>query len=145
MAGDEENKKNQIDPDQAAMESEVGGDLVAGGGSERSNLFPKPKQSENVEKELTEQEKESMQVIAVSEVLAKFIAKEKADIESYHSYLKTILARNDGKQPKEEDITAEFRAREMYIAMLDRLNDKVIDHATKTETKVKQEAKKKQF
>lgn len=133
------------DTTEEEMSAALGSDLAPESQSGQSSIYSKPRQSQKVEREKTAQEKELMMIAPVAAVVDEFVTQEKKDIEGYHAYLKSILARNGNKQPTSEEIEKEFRAREMYLAMLDRLKDKVTTHVVKAEKKLKDESKKKQI
>jgi hypothetical protein len=100
-------------------------------------------QQGSVNQELREQAAQARELLPISKAIEEFIEKERADIQNYHSYATAIFARNGGKAVLQEDIAAEFRAREIYLAMLDRLADKVSSRTITLEQKLKEEAKAK--
>lgn len=113
------------------------------GGSLHTGIRPAPtvlgnenQQSEQVKKEMLEQSNEARALVPIAKTVSDFIAKERDDIKEFHSYLKSLLVRKGGKQPKKEDIEAEFRAREIYLGMLDRFESKIQGRVTTLQSKV---------
>lgn len=122
-----------------------GGDIVTGAlrGDTQDPWANMDKQQGEVQQELRKQATEAAKLLPISKELQEFIAKEREDIQKYHSYATAIFARNGGKAVEKEDIAAEFRAREIFLAMLDRLEDKISSRTITLEAKIKEDAKAK--
>lgn len=134
--------------DKDAQAAADGGDLATGGRQTVEEQSPysnmqDTKQSGGVQQEIAEQARQAAELLPISKTIEEFIEKERADIQSYHSYATAIFARNGGKNPTPTDIEFEFRAREIYLAMLDRLADKVGSRTITLEKKLLDEAKAK--
>lgn len=99
----------------------------------------------SVQAEIKKQVDESYEVLPMAKTLQDFIDQERAEIKDYHSYASTVFARNGKSKANAEDIEAEFRAREIYLTMLTRFEDRVASLTMNAERTIKESEKAKQI
>lgn len=124
------------------MDGQNGGDLATNSRPPAPTVFGNEnQQSDKVKAEIQKQEQEARELLPVATTVSEFIAEERKDIERYHSYMASIMSRNGAKQPKGDEIAAEFRAREIFLAMLERFEKKIEGRISALNSKVRTKSK----